>query len=279
MPELPEVETIVREMRQAGLLGLKIERAIILWERSIANLSSSDFCQQIANQTIHDISRRGKFIVLSLTNHTVLVHLRMTGKFLIDTEGALPSSHERIRLYLSDGRILRYEDQRKFGKWYLTEDPQKILEKIGIEPLSINFTLNAFKGVLKGKKKQIKPFLLDQQFVAGIGNIYVDEALWMAKIHPLRSVESLTAKEVQSLHKAIIFVLKKGVDNIGTSLGTSRANYYSVSGRRGSNQESLNVFRCDGLPCARCHTIIEKIVVGQRGTHFCPKCQLCRVYK
>jgi len=274
VPELPEVETIVREMHEAGLPGEKIVKAEIFWERSLANLSPSAFCQLIVNQTIQDIGRRGKFIVFSLGDGTLIVHLRMTGKFLIDNVNIKPSAHERVRLYLSDGRILRYEDQRKFGKWYLTRNPLEVLGKIGIEPLSREFTLKAFKGLLQGRKRQVKPFLLDQRFVAGIGNIYVDEALWTAKIHPLRSLETLTENEIQALYKAIIIVLKKGVDNIGTSLGAARANYYSFSGRRGRNQDSLNVFRCDGLPCPRCHTTIKKIVVAQRGTHYCPRCQI-----
>jgi formamidopyrimidine-DNA glycosylase len=274
VPELPEVETIVRELREAGLPGVKIKRAVVLWERTIAEPSPSTFSQHIANQSILEISRRGKFIVFSLTDYSLLVHLRMTGKFLISFEDTLPTSHERVRLYLSDGRILRYEDQRKFGKWHLTNEPQNILNQIGLEPLSTSFTLDAFKNLLQGKKRQIKPFLLDQKFVAGIGNIYVDEALWLAKIHPLRTLESLKANEVQALHKAIITVLNKGIDNVGTSLGATRANYYSVSGRRGNNQETLKVFRCDGLPCPRCNKTIEKIIVGQRGTHFCPSCQI-----
>ncbi len=272
MPELPEVETIVREMRSAGLVGKTIERAIIFWDRSIAGISSLEFKKCIAHQTIKDIDRRGKFIVFSLTKDTLLVHLRMTGKFLIAADDIPATSHERVRLYLDDGSVLRFEDQRKFGKWYLSSDPQKLLDRIGLEPLSKSFTLNAFKAVLKGRRK-IKPLLLDQHLVAGIGNIYADEALWLAKIHPLRSIESLAKKEIADLHKAIIFVLTKGIDNIGTSLGSSRANYYSVSGRRGNNQNSLNVFRNDGLPCPRCQTVIQKIVVAQRGTHFCPHCQ------
>lgn len=273
MPELPEVETIVREMRDLNLIGLEIERAVVFWERTIAQQIPKAFCQRIAHQTILDIKRRGKYLVFSLTKDTLLVHLRMTGKFLIANGELPPHSHERVRLYLSDGRILRYEDQRKFGKWYLCSDPEELLQNIGIEPLSDEFTLNAFKEILEGRQRQIKPFLLDQQFIAGLGNIYADEALWAAKIHPMRRVQSLTEKEIKELHKAIIVVLQNGVDNIGTSLGAARANYYSVSGRRGDNQQKLKVFRREGLPCSRCHTIIKKIVVAQRGTHFCPHCQ------
>lgn len=272
MPELPEVQTIVTEMQEASLIGLKIEHAAVFWDRSIADQDTAAFCDSIVNQSIQGISRRGKYIVFSLTQGTLLVHLRMTGKFFIDRANGKPHSHERVRLYLSDGRILRFEDQRKFGKWYLSNS-EKHLQKIGIEPLSADFTLKAFKHILKGRHRQIKPFLLDQHFIAGLGNIYADEALWAAKIHPSRQTQTLIEEELKALHKAIITVLKSGVDNTGTTLGNSRANYYSVSGRRGSNQNMLKVFRCNGLPCPRCKTIIQKIVVAQRGTHYCPKCQ------
>lgn len=272
MPELPEVETIVREMREASLIGLKITSASVFWERSIAQQPSTSFCETIADQTILDIGRRGKFIIFSLTQNKLLVHLRMTGKFLIDKKKALQDPHERLRLYLSDGRVLHYMDQRKFGKWYLS-DSEKLLQKIGLEPLSSDFSLYAFQNLLKGVHRRIKPFLLDQRFIAGIGNIYADEALWAAKIHPARSTHSLNKQEISALYKAIISVLKTGIENTGTTLGSSKANYYSVSGRRGSNRDKLKVFRCDGLPCPRCKTTIQKIVLAQRGTHFCPYCQ------
>lgn len=273
MPELPEVETIVRELREEHLIGKKIEKAEVFWDRSIATQSHAAFIQRIAEQTILDITRRGKFLVFSLDQDTLLVHLRMTGKFFVEKCEAAVHSHERVRLYLSDNRIMRYEDQRKFGKWYLVSDPKELLDKIGIEPLSKKFTLKAFKKLFEKSNRQVKPLLLDQHYIAGLGNIYVDEALWEAKIHPLRSIQTLNDKEMALLHKAIILVLKKGVENTGTSLGAARANYFSVSGRRGSNQHALQVFRREGLICFRCNSLINKIVVGQRGTHFCPTCQ------
>lgn len=273
MPELPEVETIVRELREASLIGLQIIKAIVFWDRSIANLNNDQFCRKIVSQVILDIQRRGKFLVFVLSHDTLLVHLRMTGKFLIANEERETHSHERIRLYLSDERILRYEDARKFGKWSLTSNPEEILGKLGLEPLSEDFTLHALERCLKGRNRQIKPFLLDQHQVAGLGNIYVDEALWKAKIHPLRTANTLTEREIGRLHQSIIEVLKKGIENTGTSLGAARANYFSVNGRRGSNQTALKVFRREGLACLRCNATIKKIVVGQRGTHFCPNCQ------
>ena len=273
MPELPEVETIAREMREANLVGLKVEKIEIFWPRTIATPSSAIFAKQLSNQTINNISRRGKFLVLTLSEDTLLVHLRMTGKFLISHRDVPKTKHEHVRLHLSDKRVLKYEDQRKFGKWYLLKDPQEKLQEIGLEPLESTFTFQAFKEKLLNRKALIKKFLLDQRFIAGLGNIYVDEALWEAKIHPLRSLSSLTSEELVALHESIPKVLNKGVANLGTSLGAHRANYFSVSGRRGGNQYQLNVFRQEGSKCSRCEQTIIKTVVAQRGTHICPNCQ------
>lgn len=273
MPELPEVETIVREMREACLAGATVVCAEVFWPRSIAVPDSEDFCSQIVGQRIVQINRRGKFLVFSLSKDTLLVHLRMTGKFLIGNETDEVTSHERVRLWLDDGRILRYEDQRKFGKWHLLESGEDVLAKLGLEPLSPEFTVKALREMIMRSKMAIKPFLLNQKYVSGLGNIYVDEALWEAKIHPLQSVNSLQPNEIKALHQAIPKVLSKGIENMGTSLGAQRANYFSVSGRRGGNQYRLNVFRRDGSPCPRCGNTILKIVVAQRGTHFCPHCQ------
>lgn len=273
MPELPEVETIVREMREAKLEGTKIIAVEVYWDRSLATPTPQEFIKKMVHQHIQKISRRGKFIVMQLTQDTLLVHLRMTGKFLISSTKEPPHPHERVRLFLDDGRLLCYEDQRKFGKWYLLGNTANPLDQLGMEPLSAHFTFKAFQNLLKGSQRPIKPFLLDQHNLVGLGNIYVDEALWQAQIHPKRSVSSLTQKEIRALHRAIPDVLQKGIDNIGTSLGSKRANYFSVSGRRGGNQYQLNVFRREGLPCPRCRNIILKTVVAQRGTHFCPFCQ------
>jgi formamidopyrimidine-DNA glycosylase len=274
MPELPEVETIVRELRTSNLIGQKIVSATVLWAGTIAEPTESAlFASQIAQQVIGDISRRGKFIVLTLTDYTLLVHLRMTGKFIFSTEGRAPTKHERVALHLEDGRWLHYEDQRKFGKWYLLSDPTTKLYTVGLEPLSSTFTLEAFENVLQGRKQLIKHFLLDQRYVAGIGNIYADEALWQASIHPMRKTSTLSKKEIAALHGAIVDVLLQGIAHMGTSLGNKQANYFSVSGRRGGNQTQLKVFRREGELCPRCGTELIKITVATRGTHLCPTCQ------
>ncbi len=268
MPELPEVETIVTELNESHLLGKKILRAAVFWNPTIDTLSACQFSQAIKDQKIIRISRQGKYIVFHLSEGYLLVHLRMTGKFLFN----LPSRHERVRLYLDDGRILYYADQRKFGRFYLVKTLEQ-MKNIGIDPLSKIFTFNAIKLLLNSHSRKIKYFLLDQRYISGLGNIYVDEALWEAKIHPQRFSDTLSDTEIQALHTAILKVLEKGIKNLGTSLGEHQANYFSVSGRRGGNQYKLNVFRREGEPCPRCGRTIMKLRVAQRGTHVCLICQ------
>lgn len=275
MPELPEVETIVRELLNNDLINKKIVSVNVFWSKSIAMPDEKTFYEQIKGQKIVGIERRGKFIKFSLSKDTLLVHLRMTGKFLISKIGKKTESlpHERLSLVLSDGRELHYYDQRKFGKWYLLLNPQDILSKLGIEPLSEEFSLEFFQNLLNKHSTQIKPFLLNQSHIVGLGNIYVDEALWNAKIHPKQPANTLTLQQIQRLHKAIAKVLLQGIEQQGTTLGSHQANYFSVSGRRGGNQFKLNVFRREGEKCPRCQATIIKITVAQRGTHLCPICQ------
>lgn len=273
MPELPEVETIVKELQAADLIGKKIVETQIFWHRSIAVPDVKQFCSKIVGQKIDKISRRGKFLVFTLTHDTLLIHLRMTGKFTLSKETQVDLAHERLFIRFDDGRILHYQDQRKFGKWYLVSCADDKLQELGIEPLSSEFTYEAFKAILQGHRVQAKPFLLNQKFIVGLGNIYADEALWMAKIHPKRQIDNLKPPEIKALFQAIPKVLQQGIRNMGTTLGSKNANYFSVSGRRGSNQHKLNVFRREGLPCPRCKTKIVKMIVAQRGTHICPHCQ------
>lgn len=273
MPELPEVETIIRDLRAHDLVGKKITDVTVFWHRTIATPSVENLLEKLVDQQILQINRRGKIIVFTLSTQTLLVHLRMTGKFILTDAYSVPSSHERVRLTLNDGRILRFEDQRKFGKWYLLSHPEAKLNELGIEPLSEEFTLEAFKKVLKRSSQQIKAFLLNQKHIVGLGNIYVDEALWEAKIHPTHAANKLTLDYIKALFHAIPLVLSRGIAHMGTTLGQLPSNYFSVSGRRGDNQSQLKVFRRDGQPCPRCHTEIVKLKVAQRGTHICPNCQ------
>jgi formamidopyrimidine-DNA glycosylase len=272
MPELPEVETIVRELNNSQLVGCKIVHASVLWPRTISGWEPHVFITRISNQKILKITRLGKWLHFTLSQDNLFVHLRMTGKFFFGKPEDSFHSHERVRLTLDDGRCLRFEDQRKFGRWQLTSKEAGIVLSIGIDPLSCEYTYSAFIDLLKRSQK-LKPFLLNQAYFAGLGNIYVDEALWEASLHPERLSNSLSTHEQQALYHAIPKVLKKGIANTGTTLGNSRANYYSLNGKKGDNQMHLNVFRRHGLACPRCGTLIKRLVVAQRGTHICPHCQ------
>ncbi|KIC76448.1 Formamidopyrimidine-DNA glycosylase [Neochlamydia sp. TUME1] len=273
MPELPEVETIVRELIATGLVGKQIATAYVQWPKIIDTSDDQVFIHQIQGQSINNLARRGKYLVFTLSQSTLFVHLRMSGKFEWLANPLPIKKHEHVRLVFTDGTILRYEDPRKFGRWSLYSDPLEKLSRLGLEPLSSNFTCSALTSMLQRYASQIKPFLLNQKHIVGLGNIYVDEALWEAKINPQQLTNSLTKKEIKALHQAIQNVLNKGIENKGTSLGVGASNYYSVSGRRGGHQHHLKVFRQQGLACSRCSTLIIKIVVAQRGTHLCPTCQ------
>jgi formamidopyrimidine-DNA glycosylase len=204
---------------------------------------------------------------------TLLMHLRMSGHLNLVRANTPRSKHEHVVIRFADGRQLRFHDPRKFGRLQLVEDPQRILNRLGPEPLSSSFTAQNLAAGLKSRRRLLKPLLLDQKFIAGLGNIYVDEALWEAGLHPCRQACSLALPEIKALHRSIRRVLKRGLKNLGTSLGTGKANFYSVSRRRGRNSDQLKVFRRTDLACPRCGSPIERIIVGQRSTHLCPKCQ------
>ena len=274
MPELPEVQTIVNDLRAARLEGQTIKAAKVFRARTIAEPSAKAFCNQIRGRTIDAIRRRGKFIVFDFHNNGhLLMHLRMSGRLHLVSAKKPRKKHEHVLLNLDDGQQLRFHDTRKFGRLYLTSDADPILGRLGPEPLAQGFTHHKLAGLLKLRKRLLKPLLLDQTFIAGLGNIYVDEALWESKIHPCRTAASLSETEIQALHRAIPRVLKRGLKNLGTSLGTGKTNFYSVARHQGRNRDQLKVFRRTGRPCPRCGQTVERIIVGQRSTHICPACQ------
>ena len=203
----------------------------------------------------------------------MLLHLRMSGRLHLVEAGTPRIKHEHVIIKFDDKRQLRFHDTRKFGRIHLTSDPNRILGRLGPEPLDRRFTAKVLAKRLARHNRMLKPLLLDQQFVAGLGNIYVDEALWEARIHPCRLSSSLSGDEIKALRRAIPKVLKRGLKNLGTSLGTGETNFYSVASRRGRNKDELKVFRRTDLPCPRCKNTIERVVVGQRSTHICGKCQ------
>ena len=274
MPELPEVQTVVDDLRAAGIPGQTIQRARIYWPRTIHGLTPRKFQHRIRGRTITHIRRRAKYIIFDLAPELhLIVHLRMTGRFQVAATAESRTRHHHIVLEMAEGPQLRFHDTRKFGRFYLTEHPETLLGHLGPEPLTPQFTARLLAQRFKSRNRQLKPLLLDQTFVAGLGNIYVDEALWLSRLHPQRNSASLDPQEVRRLHRAIRKALRQGLANLGTTLGRGQTTFYSVANRRGRNRDALNVFRRHGQPCPRCHTAIIQLRVAQRGTHICPNCQ------
>lgn len=274
MPELPEVQTIVNDLLEGGVRGAVITRAEVLWPRTVSGLTPEQFCRGIAGKVAAAVRRRGKFIVFDLVPQGhLLVHLRMSGRLIVASPREARSPYDRLVLRFGADREVRLHDTRKFGRCYLVEDTNGILDRLGPEPLDPDFSVPLLAERLRSRRRRLKPLLLDQSFLAGLGNIYVDEALWEAKLHPCRVSATLTPKEIRALHKAIVKVLEKGIRNSGTSLGRGKANFRSLGEKAGRNQAHLEVFRRTSEPCGRCRCPIERIVVGQRGTHICPQCQ------
>ena len=274
MPELPEVETVVRDLRAMGLVDCLIARASVSWPRTINGLSASSFRRTVKGLRILDVERLGKYIVIRLSDgYHFLIHLRMTGQLRLVDPGDARGTHDRVVLLLDAGRELRFCDARKFGRWTLTRTPDTILGKLGPEPLDPAFTPSEFARRLAAHNRMLKPLLLDQTFLAGLGNIYVDEALFDARLHPRSLSRSIGRTDADRLYRSIRKVLRRGIRAMGTTLGSGSANFYSVAGRRGRNQDGLRVFRRTGQACPRCAAVIERMIVGQRGTHICPECQ------
>lgn len=270
MPELPEVETIVRQLRARGVEGREILSVEVAWARTVEPLSVTAFSKQIRGTTIDGISRVGKWMLFSLSSgKTIMVHLRMAGSFSMEA-----GSHDRLILKLSEGLVLHYRDTRKFGRWKLVDNPNEILGKLGPDALTRQFTQKYFRETMRARHRMVKPLILDQAIVAGLGNIYADEALWEAGIHPERLSDSLGDAELEKLFKAIKHVLSIGVKNRGTSLGDGKTNYRDVEGRSGGHRKEVKAYGRAGKPCGRCGTLLEKTVVAQRGTTFCPVCQI-----
>jgi len=273
MPELPEVQTVVNDLKAAGFEGAVIIRTDISWPKTIYGLSAAAFRKRVKGRKIAAIWRRGKFIVFDLeSDGHLLIHLRMSGRLLVKRTGMPRLKHEHVVLNFYD-RQLRFHDTRKFGRIYLVKDANSILGRLGPEPLDSSFHATDFAGMLKNRNRMIKPLLLDQSFIAGLGNIYVDEALWDAQIHPQKKAADIDVLKAANLYQAIRKVLRRGLKNLGTTLGGGQANFFSIAGHTGSNREQLKVFRRTGFPCPRCRSEIKRIVVGQRSTHICVGCQ------
>lgn len=265
MPELPEVQTIADSLKE--IEGSQILSLIIQWKKSYVGATRFD------NVRIIKISRRAKYIKMLLSsNEHLYIHLRMSGRLSVENSKRAYNRHEHVVFSLSSNKFLIFHDTRKFGRIVRTNDYIKFESKLGVEPFEMDIEETARKMI--EKKRQLKALLLDQSFIAGLGNIYVDEALFEAKLHPLKKASSLTFKEAFSLLEACKTVLKRGLENQGTSLGVGKANYLKPNGKNGENQHALKVFRKTGLACPECGGRIERMIIVQRSSHFCPNCQL-----
>ena len=261
MPELPEVETVVRTLAP-HLAGRTIISARFT-SRFVTPGNRAKLAAQLAGRTIQGVQRRGKFILMQLDRGTLAVHLGMTGKLLID--GA-PGSHTHGVFTLNEG-VLLYDDSRQFGRIEWSAGAAKRASRLGPEPLEIG--LEEFCRRLRGRKSRVKPLLLNQSFLAGMGNIYVDEALFLAGIHPLALASRLSTARVALLYQTMREVLTLAIEHRGSSI----SDYVDADGRRGDFQILHRAYGREGEPCVNCKTPIKKIVVAGRGTHFCPKCQ------
>lgn len=273
VPELPEVETVRRGLLKL-IKGSTIIGVDVYWNRIISGEThSEDFTSQLIGAHLTDIKRRGKYLLFDFDHCVMVSHLRMEGKYEVSDTNEPLKKHTHVVFHLADGRDLRYLDVRRFGRMTLVPKGKEFtvagLKTIGPEPVPETFDLTHFKKVLKQKSRAIKPLLLEQKVVAGLGNIYVDEALFEAKIHPLRPANSLKPKEVEGLHQAIIDVLRKAVLAGGTTIRT----YKNALGEVGSFQVELHVYGKTNEPCINCGAPIQKIKVAQRGTHVCANCQ------
>lgn len=275
MPELPEVETICRGLNQSTS-GLNIKRGEVLLNRTLAYpLSVSQFEQEIKNQKILNWTRRGKYLLGKLSQGWLGVHLRMTGQLLWLSQDTPLQKHTRIRLFFENNQELRFVDTRTFGKfWYISDSqaPEEIitgLQKLGLEPFDEHFSVTYLQAKLAKSKRHLKTVLLDQTIVAGIGNIYADEILFKSRINPKAIANQLTNKEIETLRIAIIEVLETAIKEGGTTF----SDFLQITGVNGNYGNIAWVYRKTGQPCLICGTLIEKIKLGGRSTHFCPKCQ------
>lgn len=268
MPELPEVETIKNDLEPL-IKGSRVEKVEFLWAKTLRGLNPEEFNREIAGKRIAALSRRGKYLMLLLEGGKILlVHFKMTGSFLIGGPGDPVSKHARAIMYLEDGRRLFFIDPRKFGRFQLVSPGESPLSGLGVEPLSDEFTARKLGELLSKRTAPVKVVLIDQSLIAGVGNMYADEALFLAGIHPLRPADSLGVPGVSRLRRALRQVLREAIKNKGASV----VNYFRPGGEAGSAHSYFKVAHRRGK-CASCPEGIMRIVVRGRGTYYCPACQ------
>ena len=267
MPELPEVETIRRGLEKR-ILGKKVNRVEINTTKMVKRLSPKRFKEEVEGKIFKQVIRRGKYLILVLSSgKKIVIHLRMTGQLIYGKR----DTKNRVSFLLSNGKYLNLNDKRHLGEIRLVENWKKVpsIAKIGMEPLEDSFTLKVFSEMLNKRKAKIKPLLMNQAFLAGVGNIYAQEALFKAGIHPKKHAYRLKRDEVKSLFSEIKKVLWTAIDYRGSSL----ISYVDAEGRRGSFHSRLRVYGREGEPCVKCKTPLKFIKLAGRGTTFCPKCQ------
>ena len=270
MPELPEVETIVRALRRP-LIGRTVTGFWTGWPRQIVTPEPDALRMRIRGRTFLSIERRGKYLVFVLDQGEVLIiHLKMSGQLSVQPASVPADQYVHTLFRLEDGDELRFRDVRKFGRVYLVTDRDSVLGKLGPEPLSDAFTPLWLEEQLGRRRRVLKPLLLDQTFIAGIGNIYADEALHRAAIRPDRRSDSLQLKETVALHAAIQAVLQLGIERQGASIDSA---YRQPDGSGGQMQELFTVYGRAGDQCQRCGGVVQRFVLGGRSTHFCDACQ------
>ena len=276
MPELPEVETIMRRLRDgtpesAPVPGRVIESAEVHWQKIVEQPDASQFQAALRKKTITGVQRRGKFIHFPLSEGHLIAHLRMSGDMRMEkrTDGngkplALAAFDQVVINFQSDWRMV-LSSIRKFSRAWYVLDPQAVLGKLGPEPLGPDLTPQKLEHMLQSRRRQIKPLLMDQTFIAGLGNIYADEILFTARVHPLRLSDSITAGEAKALYQAMQAVLTQSIEKLGASLDWMY--------RGGEFQNYFKVHQREGEACPNCGSPVRKITVGQRSTYFCPGCQ------
>ncbi len=273
MPELPEVETVCRTLNEL-IAGKRIDRVSVKLPRIIQRPADPDLFEiQLAGRTFQSVERRGKFIRLVLDGLVLVSHLRMEGRYGLYKQEEPMEQHTHVIFHFTDGTELRYKDVRQFGTMHLFAPGEELasapLNKLGIEPLDESFTFETFRKAIGKRSTKIKPLLLNQEVIVGLGNIYVDEALHEAGIHPETEANLLKPQELERLHAAIVRTLSAAVEAGGSSI----KSYVNGQGEMGMFQHRLRAYGRTGEPCDTCGTLIEKSVVGGRGTHVCPACQ------
>ena len=280
MPELPEVETIVRSLRnpadrpfaqsqsmreRPGIIGRQVDSAEVFWAKTLARPDAESFLLGISRKKVQDVQRRGKFVVLQFDEGYLLFHLRMSGDLRVEPIDWPTQIHDRLIINFTDQTRLVFNDTRKFGRAWFVDEIEEVTGGLGPEPLDRNLSAQVMFERWRGSKRPIKSLLLDQELLAGVGNIYSDEALFLARIHPLRPGNSITLNESERLLVAIREVLEEGIKRNGASIDWVY--------RGGDFQNTFKVYQRTGEECTVCGTPIQRLVIGQRSSHFCPNCQ------